>query len=93
MVQMSPRARLEFLRRCASLENYNRSELYGIYRPVPAHLERLRLFCILYDHLYEKIEKEVRYRLEQTLIGKVHSRIEHHLVRKVNSEGTIAKAF
>lgn len=64
-------------------------------RPVPEYLEKLRLFCILYDYQYERIERYVRSRLEQTLIGKVHSRIEHaqaHLVRKVNSQGTIGKA-
>ena len=64
-------------------------------RPVPGYLEKLRLPGILYDHLYEKIEREARAKAEQTFLERVQTKLESHLARSrtVSGQEEIGRAF
>ena len=52
------------------------NRLEFIQRPVPSYLEKLKWFCLLYDHLYEKIEQEARAKTEKTLLDRFHTKLE-----------------
>ncbi|KAI5123160.1 hypothetical protein M0805_000863 [Coniferiporia weirii] len=48
-----------------------------IQRSVPGHAEKLRLFCVLHDSLYEKIEREARHRIEKSVLDRFQNRLEN----------------
>jgi len=47
-----------------------------IDRPVPGPLVKLKMFCIYYDYMYEKIEIEVQHRRTTRIIREVNDRLE-----------------
>ncbi|KAL5512700.1 hypothetical protein ACEPAG_2966 [Sanghuangporus baumii] len=80
-------ARMNYLARMMKLPPQERLEF--ITRPVPGHLEKLKWFCLLYDHLYEKIEQETRHRMEKTLLDKFHTRLENVQARLSRGANTL----
>ncbi|KAL5501315.1 hypothetical protein ACEPAH_8575 [Sanghuangporus vaninii] len=80
-------ARMNYLARMMKLPPQERLEF--ITRPVPGHLEKLKWFCLLYDHLYEKIEQETRHRMEKTLMDRFHTRLENVQARLSRGANTL----
>ncbi|KAL5482928.1 hypothetical protein ACEPAI_9523 [Sanghuangporus weigelae] len=80
-------ARMNYLARMMKLPPQERLEF--ITRPVPGHLEKLKWFCLLYDHIYEKIEQETRHRMEKTLLDKFHTRLENVQARLSRGANTL----
>ncbi|KAH8113522.1 hypothetical protein DFH11DRAFT_1544761 [Phellopilus nigrolimitatus] len=69
------------LLKAAYLEEFMRlpqhERLEFIRRPVASHIEVIRIFCALFDHLYEKTQAEARYKTEQTILNRVQLRLEN----------------
>ena len=65
---------MDYLNKMLKLPPPNR--LSHLQRPVPSYLEKLKWFCLLYDHLYEKIEAEARTKAEKSVLERFQTKLE-----------------